>query len=271
VLRQPVYTFLFDRRSLALLLAGSVAAAALLFVGGLLLGLSVNLDEKTVAAVGGLGARQPVTVPAAAGEAPADGEAAGAGGGTAGTDDAGDTGDGGAPPAGGDDASAPAAPPADWVPFEDDDTWPNPDSKPGDATTADSETGAGAAPAVRAAARTERARPAAVEAAARSPWAAAKPPNAPAAAPHAQPPVAPEIAAFTVQVAAFAVEGNARRLVDRLERRGYEPYVVELAGRRRLLAVRFGRWADADAARQAADGFRTAEGAEAIVVPSAAG
>jgi DedD protein len=45
-----MYSFLFDRKSLALLLAGGVTAAGLIFFGGLLTGLQVSLPPETLAA-----------------------------------------------------------------------------------------------------------------------------------------------------------------------------------------------------------------------------
>ncbi|HEV2845106.1 MAG TPA: SPOR domain-containing protein [Thermoanaerobaculia bacterium] len=44
-----MYSFLFDRKSLALLLAGGVTAAGLIFFGGLLTGLQWSLPPETLA------------------------------------------------------------------------------------------------------------------------------------------------------------------------------------------------------------------------------
>ncbi|HSG38470.1 MAG TPA: SPOR domain-containing protein [Thermoanaerobaculia bacterium] len=48
--RSPMYSFLFDRKSLILLLAGGVTAAGLIFFGGLLTGLQWSLPPETLAA-----------------------------------------------------------------------------------------------------------------------------------------------------------------------------------------------------------------------------
>lgn len=45
-----MYSFLFDRKSLVLLLAGGVTAAGLIFFGGLLTGLQISLPPETLAA-----------------------------------------------------------------------------------------------------------------------------------------------------------------------------------------------------------------------------
>ncbi len=72
-----MYTFLFDRRSLALLVSGAVAAGVLLFAAGMLVGLRINLPAAPVrtaefkslsAFEGGLigtATADPATVPAA--------------------------------------------------------------------------------------------------------------------------------------------------------------------------------------------------------------
>jgi cell division septation protein DedD len=84
------------------------------------------------------------------------------------------------------------------------------------------------------------------------------------------PPPSPEAGAegrYSVQVAAFAVEENARRMVADLEAKGYVPYLVALKSSRasRLQAVRFGHFAARRDALQAAADFQRKEGLEATV------
>ena len=61
-----MYSFLFDRKSLALLLAGGVTAAGLIFFGGLLTGLQWSLPQETLAAA----PAAPIVQPAALAERP---------------------------------------------------------------------------------------------------------------------------------------------------------------------------------------------------------
>jgi cell division septation protein DedD len=108
---------------------------------------------------------------------------------------------------------------------------------------------------------------------AREPLAAPPAPEAgatPAKATPAAAPAAREAGAegrYSVQVAAFAVEENARRMVADLEARGYVPYLVALKSGRasRLQAVRFGHFAARRDALQAAADFQRKEGLEATV------
>lgn len=62
-----MYSFLFDRKSLALLLAGMGTAAGLIFFGGLLTGLQINLPPETLAVAPPAPAVQPA---AAQGDCP---------------------------------------------------------------------------------------------------------------------------------------------------------------------------------------------------------
>jgi DedD protein len=59
-----MYSFLFDRKSLALLLAGAGTAAGLIFFGGLLTGLQINLPPETLAVAPASPQVQPAAMPA---------------------------------------------------------------------------------------------------------------------------------------------------------------------------------------------------------------
>jgi cell division septation protein DedD len=101
---------------------------------------------------------------------------------------------------------------------------------------------------------------------------------APAAPPEPEPYAPSELAIggpadgdgrFAVQVGAFANPANSRGMLETLARRGYDAYVVELAGNRRTLhTVRFGRFAEHAQAAQAAADFRRREGMDAVVQES---
>jgi cell division septation protein DedD len=72
--------------------------------------------------------------------------------------------------------------------------------------------------------------------------------------------------AFSVQVGAFSQKENSDAVMRKLESRGYQPYVVEMPGRRaRLQTVRIGRYADREEALRAASEFRQRENMSAIV------
>lgn len=74
---------------------------------------------------------------------------------------------------------------------------------------------------------------------------------------------------FAVQVGAFSKPENSVKVVEDLKSRGYEPYVVELPGSRRVLhTVRIGRYGDRAEAHRAATDFRRREGMTAIVQPA---
>ena len=74
--------------------------------------------------------------------------------------------------------------------------------------------------------------------------------------------------AFSVQVGAFRSPENMERVLEDLRSRGYEPYVVELTGSRKrvLHAVRIGRYTDRSEALQAASDFRRRERMAALVL-----
>jgi cell division septation protein DedD len=81
--------------------------------------------------------------------------------------------------------------------------------------------------------------------------------------------VEPEPEGFAVQVGAFSRPENSEKVVEDLKSRGYEPYVVELPGSRRVLhTVRIGRYGDWAEAHRAATDFRRREGMTAIVQPA---
>jgi cell division septation protein DedD len=56
-------------------------------------------------------------------------------------------------------------------------------------------------------------------------------------------------------------------VIQELQAKGYEPYVVEQKGRSLLRIVRIGRYADRAEALRAASELRRREGLEAIVRP----
>lgn len=59
-----MYSFLFDRKSLVLLLAGAGTAAGMIFFGGLLTGLQMSLPPETLAAAPPAPAVRPAATPA---------------------------------------------------------------------------------------------------------------------------------------------------------------------------------------------------------------
>jgi DedD protein len=59
-----MYNFLFDRKSLVLLLAGMGTAAGLIFFGGVLTGLQINLPPQTLAVAAPAPAPRPAALPA---------------------------------------------------------------------------------------------------------------------------------------------------------------------------------------------------------------
>jgi DedD protein len=72
---------------------------------------------------------------------------------------------------------------------------------------------------------------------------------------------------FSVQVGAFSQKENADAVMRDLESRGYQPYVVEMPGSRKVLhGVRIGRYADRAEALRAASEFREREKMSAIVI-----
>ncbi|MFL6233243.1 MAG: SPOR domain-containing protein [Thermoanaerobaculia bacterium] len=90
-------------------------------------------------------------------------------------------------------------------------------------------------------------------------------------APDPEPKASPEPATgpgrYSLQVGAFRDARNSEKVIQDLQARGYEPYVVEQKGRSVLRTVRIGRYADRTEALRAASELRRREGLEAIVRP----
>lgn len=71
---------------------------------------------------------------------------------------------------------------------------------------------------------------------------------------------------YSLQIGAFRDPRNSEKVIQELQAKGYEPYVVEQKGRSLLRIVRVGRYADRAEALRAASALRR-EGVEAIVRP----
>lgn len=87
-----------------------------------------------------------------------------------------------------------------------------------------------------------------------------------------EPKVSPEPPAegagrYSLQIGAFRDPKNSEKVIQELQAKGYEPYVVEQKGRSLLRIVRIGRYADRAEALRAASELRRREGLEAIVRP----
>jgi cell division protein FtsN len=86
-----------------------------------------------------------------------------------------------------------------------------------------------------------------------------------------QPKASPEPAAgpgrYSLQVGAFRDAKNSDKVIQDLQAKGYEPYVIEQRGRSVLRTVRIGRYAGRAEAQRAAAELRRREGLEAIVRP----
>lgn len=204
-----MYTFLFDKKSLVLLLAGMTVAGSLLFFGGILVGVQWGLPFES----------QPVPLPAAMPRR----------------------------------AALPATPAE--VPCK-----PEPEATPVPAAPEPSpepQTFASAVPAPE-----ETAAPAAPVAEARTaePEPIAEPEPAVAVASSQQ-------GRYSLQIGAFKRPENSEKVIQALQSKGYEPYVIEQRGRSVLKTVRIGRYADRGEALKAASDFRRREGMAAIVRP----
>jgi len=233
-----MYSFLFDRKSLLLMLAGLATAGCLLFVSGLLVGVFYGLPgggppQVAAAPPRALPAAWPASSPCPA--VPADSPALAEPGG---------------PPAEEQSAPLPAEEPAaqpdrpeKWA--EAAPAFAAPDPDPVREAENRPEPAPAAVPAPRAAEPQERADldPPAGEPAVRS-------------SPGGR---------FSLQVGAFRQAENSARAVEQLIRRGYDAYVVEEGRGRTMRVVRIGRYADREEARRAALDFRQREGQEAIV------
>jgi cell division septation protein DedD len=88
-----------------------------------------------------------------------------------------------------------------------------------------------------------------------------------------QPPAEPEPTPaagpgrYSLQIGAFRDPGNSEKVIQSLQSRGYEPYIIEQRGRSVLRTVRVGRYAGRAEALRAALEFRRREGMEAVVRP----
>jgi cell division septation protein DedD len=90
-----------------------------------------------------------------------------------------------------------------------------------------------------------------------------------------EPPFSPAVASgesgegrYTIQVGAYALVENSQETVAALSRRGYAPYVVDIQGTRGVLhVVRVGRFPDRGTAARAASDLRRKARMEAIVQP----
>ena len=250
-----MYAFLFDKKSLAMLAAAALVLAVLIFGSGFLLGVQWGLPT----AADEMAARQmPATsavVPAASAE-PVSTEPAG-------TEPLGTEPAGTEPLATEPMAIEPASPPAK-VSF--------PATAP--PTAAQMPIFEPAAPAAEAPAPAVPAAPVATAPAA-DPSAIEEPaepaePAAPAPAPIqvAAAVMASGEPAFSLQVGAFAHRENCDAAVAALASRGYQPYVVDLQGRSRVLhTVRIGRYEDREAAAEALVQFRHKERQAAVILP----
>ncbi|HEY3568207.1 MAG TPA: SPOR domain-containing protein [Thermoanaerobaculia bacterium] len=221
-----MYNFLFDKKSLVLLLSGAGVAGGVLFFAGVLVGVQWGLPFETA--------------PVAAPVRPAPKRAAL------------QTADRPCKPV---PEAAPAAPPQ---PVTVPDLFPQPEKR------------AAAAPAPE---------PAPVQPAPEPPAAFPAPATvaavavtrAPEPAP-AEPKASPEPQAegpgrYALQIGAFRDPKNSEKVIQELQAKGYEPYVVEQKGRSLLRIVRIGRYADRAEALRAASELRRREGLEAIVRP----
>lgn len=231
-----MYSFLFDRKSLLLMLAGLATAGCLLFVSGLLVGVFYGLPgggppEVAAAPPRALPAAWPSSRPCPA--VPADSLAL--------AEPVG-------PPVEERSAPLPVEEPAalpdlqeKWAEAAPAFATPDPDPL----REAENKPEPAASPGPRAAEPQERAdlEPPAGEPAVRS-------------APGGR---------FSLQVGAFRRAENSARAVEQLLRRGYDAYVVEEGRGRPMRVVRVGRYADREEARRAALDFRQREGQEAIV------
>ena len=274
-----MYSFLFDRRSMALLLTGMAVAGLLLFAGGVLVGLQLQLDGSapvTVAQFRPLGPSQPAGPPQSeppASPPPAQTAPVGTGSGTSEEADpqpaepAAST----EPPA----ARPPAIaePPATLVAQAPE----GPETDLPEQQIVLTAEPAGETPARTAVLEDLSAAPQAVPA-------SLVPPARPGAAPAEEParstadetvPVLThgELAdadgepTFGVQVAAFELRSTASRIAAELTRRGWDAYLVpfETPSGRRMYSIRFGRYSDGGEAYRAAREFERREKAPTLV------
>ena len=264
-----MYSFLFDRRSMALLVTGMAAAGLLLFVGGVLVGLQLQLDGSapgTVAQFRPLGPNEPAPAAPAA-STPAET----------------------APAASAETDPQPAAP---ATPTEPPAARPPAIVEPPAALVAEAperpEAELPEQQLVLAAEPTEAfARTAVLEDLSTTPQAvpaSLPPPARPSAEPAKAPVASPAAEAvpvlthgeltdadgeptFGVQVAAFELRSTADRIAAELTRRGWDAYLVpfETHSGRRMYSIRFGRYSDGGEAYRAAQEFERREKAPTLV------
>jgi cell division septation protein DedD len=208
-----MYNFLFDKKSLVLLLTGAVVAGGVLFFSGLLVGVQFGLpfESAPAAVVRPAVSRRAALVPANRPCLP---------------------------------ESVPAAPQK---------------SAPEAAPIPEPELRASAAPPVEPEAFLSEPAPApapaptVAQAMTRTPEPSAVPAGGPGR--------------FSLQIGAFREAKNSEKVIQDLQSRGYEPYVIEQRGRSILRTVRVGRYSGRSEALRAASEFRRREGMEAVVRP----
>lgn len=260
-----MYAFLFDKKSLAMLAAAALVLVVLIFGSGFLLGVQWGLPT----AADEMAARQmPATsaVPAASPE-PVSTEPAG-------TEPLGTEPAGTEPLVTEPMAIEPASPPAKMsfpasappiaaqVPLSE----PAAPAAGAPAPIAPSAPVATAPAAAPSAAETSNAEPAEPAAPAPAPSSTPRPAIAPIQVAAAV--MTPGEPAFSLQVGAFAHRENCDAAVAALASHGYEPYVVDLQGRSRVLhTVRIGRYEDREAAAEALAQFRHKERQPAVILP----
>jgi len=238
-----MYTFLFDKKSLVLLLAGAAVLGGVLFFSGVLIGVQWGLPlpgtpaaapspaPRKAAVPAGLRPCRPESVPFAPSPEPAAAPALRA-------------------------EATPLPEPPEVRPA------PAPQSLPVESLAREAQN------AQEALARTEpEAAPAPVTA---EPMTAEPIMAAPVTAMASTPPAASAGETggrYSLQVGAFREAKNSEKVIQDLQARGYTPYIVEQRGRSVLQTVRVGRYAGrAEAARAAVD-FRRRVGMSAIVRP----
>ncbi len=209
-----MYNFLFDKKSLVLLLMGAVVAGGVLFFSGLLVGVQFGLPFEGAPAA----AARPA-VPRRAALVPAD------------------------RPCLPEPQAVPAAPQK---------------NVPEVAPIPEPELRASAAPPVEPEAFLSEPAPAPAPA---PTVAQAMTRTEPKAVPAGGP------GRFSLQIGAFRDPENSEKVIQDLQSRGYEPYVIEQRGRSVLRTVRVGRYSGRSEALRAASEFRRREGMEAVVRP----
>ncbi len=274
-----MYNFLFDRKSLILLVVGLTLGGGMLFFAGVLVGVYWSLPNGTTLQAAALPrpallpAREsaPATAPPPAVSDPGPvamnpepaGSAAPAGSAIA---EALNEAAGTAAPAGAASGGPISTEPTIALP-----TGPAPEETPGPIAGTGESIGL-----------PKTSPPAALQPApAPPPLAAVKPHPARQPSPRLEPPEPPSSPAiassesgesgegrYTIQVGAYALVANSEETVAALSRRGYAPYVVEIQGARGVLhVVRVGRFPDRGTAARAASDLRRKARMEAIVQP----